>query len=162
MNEEAVTVHLKEIPRILQKHYEKLKEFKDRLDMLLQTIKQISDREKEFHFTLNYVRKVSDALQLYLHGTEHDYQVSILRELESIDNDISERLTRLRVELNSRKVVDEDLERYIKQYRDDILSFIEQKRRLLTNILESCRTLFEEYKKKVQDEFNVLKRLTST
>ena len=162
MNEEVVTVNLKEIPEILHRYYEELERFKCKLDRLLETIKQICDREKKLHSTLNSVKKVSEALQLFLCGAKYPLETLMIQELESINNDISNRLTKLREELNSRKVGDEDLEHRLKQYHDDISSFIEQKQKLLTSISERQINLFDDAKKKIQDKFNVLERLTDT
>lgn len=163
MNEEVVTVHLEEIPEMLRRHYKKLESFKCKLDGLFQTIRRISDQEKKLHSTFDLVKKVSEALQLFLYDTGYTPEALMLQELESVNKDISNRLTKLRAELNSKKVVgDEDLERQLKQYYDDISSFIEQKRNLLTSISERQSNLFDDIKKEIQDKFNVLKRLTDT
>ena len=162
MNEEVVTVHLEEIPGMLRRHYKKLESFKCKLDGLLQTIRQISDQEKKLHSTLNFVKKVSEALQLFLCDAGYAPEALMLQELESVNKDISNRLTKLCAELNSRKVGDEDLEHHLKQYYDDISSFIEQEERLLMSISERQSNLFDDAKKEIQDKFNVLKRLTDT
>ena len=162
MNEEVVTVHLEEIPGMLRRHYKKLESFKCKLDGLLQTIRQISDQEKKLHSTLNFVKKVSEALQLFLCDAGYAPEALMLQELESVNKDISNRLTKLCAELNSRKVGDEDLEHHLKQYYDDILSFVEQKQKLLMSISERQSNLFDDAKKEIQDKFNVLKRLTDT
>ena len=162
MNEEVVTVHLEEIPGMLRRHYKKLESFKCKLDGSLQTIRQISDQEKKLHSTLNFVKKVSEALQLFLCDAGYAPEALMLQELESVNKDMSNRLTKLCAELNSRKVGDEDLEHHLKQYYDDILSFVEQKQKLLMSISERQSNLFDDAKKEIQDKFNVLKRLTDT
>ena len=158
VSEEIVTVSLEEIPGIFNVRRRALEELNRKLNQRLQIITTLNEEEKSLYESLNYAKKVQEALGSFFYGATIENLNLIEESIKSIEGTLQEKAIKFSKNIESKEFSDDNLS----QFYSDLSEFLGQQVSSLSKILEFQEKVFKESTKEIYDKFNALNRLVST
>lgn len=155
IEEEHVELGLDEILNILNSEKEKLWRLKNKLDKLLEIVKNVYEEESNYKEKLCSAKTIYNYLGLLFHGAKIKDLEEIGTSLSKHEQELKKKTLSLINELNSRQFSWNNLE----YSYSSILKFLQQQEQAIENIMNDGNKVFEKAVNKIKEKFTVFNRL---